>query len=117
MHRSSNADGLSPRAVSPWELQCSLARFVEDYNHRRYHESLQNVTPADVYHGRRPAILACREQIKLRTLQARRKRDSEDAAQRGTTAESVSYDRTSVDRIGLMTYTGCFYSSWSTVVQ
>ena len=30
---------------------------------------------------------------------------SEDAAPRGTTAESVSYDRTSVDRIGLTTYT------------
>ena len=58
---------------SPWELHRALARFVEDYNHRRYHESLQNVTPADVYHGRRPAILACREQIKLRTLQARRR--------------------------------------------
>ena len=58
---------------SPWELQRALARFVEDYNHRRYHESLQNVTPADVYHGRRPAILAARGQIKLRTLHARRR--------------------------------------------
>ena len=94
---------------SQWELQRSLARFVEDYNHRHYHEPLQNVTPADVYHGRRPAILACREQIKLRTLQARRKRDPEDAAQRGTTAESVSYDRTSVDRIGLTTYTSSLW--------
>ena len=35
---------------SPWKLQRTLARFLEDYNHRRYHESRQNVTPAD---GRR----------------------------------------------------------------
>ena len=58
---------------SPWELERSLAHFVADYNHRRYHESLQNVTPADVYHGRRPAILVRREQIKQRTLRARRR--------------------------------------------
>ena len=49
---------------SPWDPERALAGFVEAYNHRRYHESLDNVTPADVYHGRRPAILARREQIK-----------------------------------------------------
>jgi putative transposase len=38
----------------------------------RYHESLNNVTPADVYHGRQKEILAKREQIKRRTLKARR---------------------------------------------
>ena len=72
-HRSMKNVVKLEKYFSPWELQRALARFVEDYNHRRYHESLQNVTPADVYHGRRPAILACREQIKLRTLQARRR--------------------------------------------
>ena len=41
---------------------------ARQYNHRRYHESLQNVTPANMYHGRQAAILARRDRIKQRTL-------------------------------------------------
>jgi hypothetical protein len=58
---------------SPWELERAIGHFVEDYNHRRYHESLHNVTPADVYGGRQATILARRERIKHRTLQRRRR--------------------------------------------
>ena len=54
-------------------------RFVEHYDYRRLHESLQNVTPAEVYYGRRPAILTRREQIKRETL-ARRKRMNQRVA-------------------------------------
>ena len=57
---------------SPWELERAIARFINAYNHRRLHEALDNVTPADVYEGRRPAILAQREQIKRRTLPQRK---------------------------------------------
>ena len=64
---------------SPWELERAIGRFVEHYNHRRYHESLDNVTPADAYHGRRQAILTRREQIKKKTM-ARRKRQNLRAA-------------------------------------
>ncbi len=54
------------------ELEAAINAFVEHYNHRRYHESLGNLTPADVYFGRGPAILAEREKIKVQTIQNRR---------------------------------------------
>jgi len=56
----------------PWELEQEIARFVDYYNHQRYHESLANLTPADVYFGRQKEVLRKREEIKRRTLQQRR---------------------------------------------
>jgi putative transposase len=58
---------------TPWEVERAVAGFVADYNHRRYHEALQNVTPADVFHGRQATILARRARIKQRTLQQRKR--------------------------------------------
>jgi hypothetical protein len=45
-----------------------------------YHESLHNVTPADVYFGRDKAILQQRERIKRKTLEARRLHHRQRAA-------------------------------------
>jgi len=56
----------------PCELEAKIATFVEHYNHRRYHESLGNLTPADVYFGRGTKILRERERIKRVTIHNRR---------------------------------------------
>jgi putative transposase len=56
----------------PWDLEQEIARFVEFYNHQRYHESLDNLTPADVYFGKDKEVFSKREEIKRRTLQQRR---------------------------------------------
>ena len=56
----------------PGDLERQIEAFVEHYNHRRYHESLGNVTPADAYFGRAPAIIEQRERIKRRTIEHRR---------------------------------------------
>ena len=56
----------------PRELEAEIAAFVEDYNHQRLHESLNNLTPADVYFGRGQAILEERKRIKNLTIQNRR---------------------------------------------
>jgi len=45
---------------------------MEYYNYQRYHESLKNLKPIDVYEGRGQQILARREIIKRETLQRRR---------------------------------------------
>jgi len=56
----------------PWELERAIGEFVGHYSYHPYHESLNNVTPADVYYGRDREILSRRGQTKRRTLQKRR---------------------------------------------
>ena len=56
----------------PAELEQASADFVCYYNTKRYHESLENVTPADVFFGRQQVILTQRELTKQQTLQQRR---------------------------------------------
>lgn len=58
---------------APWELEQEISRFVRWYNTERYHESLENLTPEDVYRGRDREILTARELLKMQTLERRRR--------------------------------------------
>ena len=64
----------------PGDLEAQINRFVEHYNHSRYHESLKNLTPADVYFGRGQTILFQRERIKRDTIKLRRLQHQQKAA-------------------------------------
>ena len=62
------------------DLEAQIEAFVDHYNHQRFHESLNNVTPSDVYFGRDKAILKQRERTKRKTLETRRLHHRQRAA-------------------------------------
>ncbi len=64
----------------PWHLEQALGEFINYYNNKRYHESLGNVTPADMYHGRVQQIQSRREQIKEKTMRERRRLNRHQSA-------------------------------------
>jgi len=64
----------------PCALEQAVGTFVEHYNHRRYHESLGNLTPADLCYGRGNDILNERRKIKEQTLKQRRLLNQRQAA-------------------------------------
>lgn len=59
----------------PDDLQRQIGAFVEWYNNERVHESLDNVTPADMYYGRYHEIQTKRERIKRQTMKERRRQN------------------------------------------
>ena len=64
----------------PGDLEQQIGVFVDYYNNQRYHESLNNVTPADVYFGRAKDILGERKTIKKQTIKYRRLQHQRQAA-------------------------------------
>lgn len=64
----------------PGNLEQQIGAFVDHYNNHRYHESLNHVTPADVYFGRDKDILRERKKIKKQTIQYRRLQHQRQAA-------------------------------------
>ena len=56
----------------PWELEKVISEWVDYYNNRRLHESLDNITPADMYNGKKEDILTQRQITKQKTLTERK---------------------------------------------
>jgi len=56
----------------PGDLERQVGAFVGHYNNHRYHESLDKLTPADVYYSRGANILKLRAEIKKQTIRKRR---------------------------------------------
>ncbi len=54
------------------DLKRAIDEFVAYYNNERYHESLENCTPADVLFGRQSNILKQRDMIKKKSMKTRR---------------------------------------------
>ena len=79
-HRSMKNQILLENYYLPGDLEKRLAEFVDYYNQRRYHESLNNLTPADVFFGRGHSILTRRETIKRKTIELRRRLHHRNAA-------------------------------------
>jgi putative transposase len=72
MHRTLKEDVTLVVSMGPDQLREAISRFVAYYNSQRYHKALRNVTPDDVWFGRREQVLARRKALQIRTLVARR---------------------------------------------
>ncbi len=71
-HRSLKNRILWEHYYVPGELEQQIDKFVTYYNERRYHESLNNLTPEDVWLERGQSVLDHRRKIKEKTLQLRK---------------------------------------------
>ena len=95
-HRSMKNVVLLQNYFLPGDLAQAVEHFVADYNDRRYHEALDNLTPADVYFGRAKEVLNRRAEIKQHTLDSRRRLASLGPPAALAITSSYSLDRAGV---------------------
>ena len=72
-HRTMKNIILLQKYYFPWELENEIRRFINYYNNERYHESINNLIPRDVFFGKDREIITRRDKIKKRTFELRRK--------------------------------------------
>lgn len=86
-HRSAKEKILLHVWESPDMLKAEIGRFISWYNKARYHEAIGNVTPDDVYYGRRKVIWQARAELKEKSMLERKRFNSRIPS---TRAETVS---------------------------
>ena len=72
-HRSMKIVLMQDIYFKPEQLEVEIKKWVDYYNNERYHESLNNLTPSDIYHGRGEQKLKERAEIKRKTMEERRR--------------------------------------------